>query len=83
MRLDNSGIWEGFIPNFKKGEVYKYHIKGYKGVEIDKGDPYANFWEKRPQTASITWELQDNWKDEEWMKEQKEAQCIDCTMECV
>ena len=57
VRLDKSGIWEGFIPNFKKGEVYKYHINGYKGVELDKGDPYANFWEKRPQTASITWKL--------------------------
>ncbi len=69
VRLDSSGIWEGFIPDFPKGEVYKYHIKGYKGVEIDKGDPYANFWEKRPQTASITWELAYGWKDKKWMKE--------------
>jgi 1,4-alpha-glucan branching enzyme len=68
VRMDNSGIWEGFIPNFPKGEVYKYHIKGYKGLEMDKGDPYANFWEKRPQTASITWELDYTWKDKDWME---------------
>ena len=76
VRLDNSGIWEGFIPEFPKGEVYKYHIKGYKGIEIDKGDPYANFWEKRPQTASITWELGYGWKDEKWMENRKDNNAL-------
>ncbi len=76
VRLDQSGIWEGFIPNFKKGEVYKYHITGYKGVELDKGDPYANFWEKRPQTASITWKLEYGWKDEEWLKTRKKNNAL-------
>src|SRR6188768_28292 len=33
VRLDKSGIWEGFIPHFKAGESYKYYIKGFKGVE--------------------------------------------------
>ena len=69
VRLDNSGIWEGFIPHLKKGEVYKYHIHGYKGRQLDKGDPFANFWEKRPLTASITWELDYVWKDAAWMQE--------------
>ena len=68
VRLDQSGIWEGFIPGLQKGEVYKYHIDGFKGVKTDKGDPYANFWEKRPNTASITWNLDYNWRDEEWMQ---------------
>ena len=67
VRLDNSGIWEGFIPNLPRGEAYKYHIHGFKGRKIDKGDPYANFWEKRPATASITWDLKYEWMDEEWM----------------
>src|SRR5688572_4228407 len=30
-RWDKSGIWEGFIPGFKLGESYKYHIVGYAG----------------------------------------------------
>jgi 1,4-alpha-glucan branching enzyme len=68
VRLDKSGIWEGFIPDLPKGEVYKYHIDGFNGTRTDKGDPYANFWEKRPNTASITWDLNYNWKDDEWMK---------------
>jgi 1,4-alpha-glucan branching enzyme len=76
-RWDKSGIWEGFIPGFKLGEVYKYHIVGYKGVETDKGDPLANFWEKRPQTASITWDMHYNWKDEEWMKKRSKHNSLD------
>ena len=68
VRLENSGIWEGFIPELPKGEVYKYHIHGFKGKKLDKGDPYANFWEKRPHTASITWDLGYTWNDTEWMK---------------
>ncbi len=71
VRQDNSGIWEGFIPNLKKGEVYKYHIHGFKGRKLDKGDPFAWFWEKRPDTASITWDLKFWWNDEEWMGERK------------
>ena len=67
VRLDKSGIWEGFIPGLPKGEVYKYHIDGFQGVKTDKGDPYANFWEKRPNTASITWNLDYTWKDGDWM----------------
>ena len=77
VRLDSSGIWEGFIPNFKKGDAYKYHIKGYKGVAIDKGDPYANYWEVRPQTASKSWNMQYNWDDGEWMKKRKKNNALD------
>jgi 1,4-alpha-glucan branching enzyme len=77
VRLEKSGIWEGFIPHMAKGEVYKYHIHGFKGAILDKGDPYANFWEKRPDTASITWELGYEWNDEEWMKKRKEKNSLD------
>ena len=71
VRLDNSGIWEGFIPHIGVGEAYKYHIHGFKGIRLDKGDPYANFWETRPKTASITWQTDYDWKDAEWMKTRK------------
>lgn len=77
VRIDNSGIWEGFIPNFTKGEVYKYFIKGFGGAEVDKGDPYANFWEKRPLTASITWKTQYDWQDKSWMKNRKQNNALD------
>ncbi|MFI5129403.1 MAG: 1,4-alpha-glucan branching protein GlgB [Chitinophagales bacterium] len=76
-RWDKSGIWEGFIPGFKLGEAYKYHIVGYHGRETDKGDPFAYFWEKRPQTATITWDMYYEWKDDEWMKKRKKHNALD------
>ena len=71
VRLDHSGIWEGFIPGVEKGTQYKYHIHGYRGVVTEKGDPYGNFWETRPATATITWDLSHTWNDKVWMKERK------------
>jgi 1,4-alpha-glucan branching enzyme len=68
VRLDNSGIWEGFIPAVSEGEAYKYHIHGFDGAILDKGDPYAHYWEKRPYTASITKNVEYEWTDEKWMK---------------
>ncbi len=26
VRNDGSGVWEGFIPGIKNGDIYKYHI---------------------------------------------------------
>ena len=66
-RWDNSGIWEGFIPGIKRGELYKYNIRGFNGIETEKGDPLAHFWEKRPLTSSITWEFDYQWRDDDWI----------------
>ena len=67
VRLDKSGIWEGFIPDCNRGEVYKYAINGFQGKKIQKGDPFAHYWEKKPLTASITWNFEYKWKDSDWM----------------
>ena len=74
-RWDSSGIWEGFIPNIFKGELYKYFISA-NGKVLEKGDPYANYWEKRPKTASITWELAYDWKDAGWMENRKDNNAL-------
>ena len=71
VRLDHSGIWEGFIPHISAGTLYKYHITGFEGVETEKADPYANYAELRPGTASVTWRLQNEWQDGDWMKHRK------------
>jgi 1,4-alpha-glucan branching enzyme len=76
-RWDKSGIWEGFIPHVQWEEAYKYHIVGYKKREVDKGDPFAHFWEKRPGTASITWNMHYEWKDKEWMKKRKKHNSLE------
>ncbi len=69
VRWDGSGIWEGFVPDIGHGALYKFHITSkYFNYKIDKGDPFARFWEQPPRTASIAWRLDYEWQDAEWMK---------------
>ena len=68
-RLDSSGIWEGFIPHVKVGDIYKYLILSEHGEELEKGDPYARSWEVPPKTASVVWESHYQWNDSGWMRE--------------
>ena len=76
-RWDKSGIWEGFIPAVGKGEIYKYHIRDNKNIVHLKSDPFANFQELRPKTASITWDLYYSWNDEQWMRHRKKNNSLD------
>ncbi|TCJ19166.1 1,4-alpha-glucan branching protein GlgB [Flaviaesturariibacter flavus] len=76
-RLDRSGIWEGFIPGFAQGQLYKYNITGYQGRVTVKGDPFANYWEKRPATSSIAWEFKYEWNDAAWMKQRGKHNSLD------
>lgn len=76
-RWDNSGVWEGFIPGIQKGTSYKFRITGYQETITEKGDPFGNYWNKRPDTSTITWEFNYQWNDEEWMKTRKRKNALD------
>ncbi len=76
VRLDKSGIWEGFIPQVLAGTAYKYHIKGFAGLLLDKADPFAHYAELRPQSASITWQTAYDWQDAAWMKKRHLANAL-------
>lgn len=68
LRPDKSGIWEGFIPDIKKSDIYKYHIVSkYRRYRVDKGDPFSFYCELSPQTASVRWNLNYTWNDHKWM----------------
>jgi 1,4-alpha-glucan branching enzyme len=63
-----SGIWEGFIPDARKGTCYKYSISSkYHGYRAEKTDPFAVLNEIPPRTGSIIWDLDYQWRDQEWM----------------
>ncbi len=67
--LNNSGVWEIFIPDISAGIYYKFEIRTKEGKIITKSDPYAFFSEKRPKTASCVYDLNKyKWDDSEWMK---------------
>ena len=67
-RWDHSGIWEGFIPHINEGEIYKFMIETPSGEFLEKADPFANFAELPPKTASVVWEHHYAWKDDSWMQ---------------
>ncbi|MBX2966805.1 MAG: 1,4-alpha-glucan branching protein GlgB [Cyclobacteriaceae bacterium] len=70
-RWDESGIWEGFFTDIKKGEAYKYAIHSNTGDYLEKADPFALFSEVPPKTASIVWETNYKWKDNKWLDKRK------------
>ncbi len=77
-RSDDSGIWEGFIPDIGHGMLYKYHIKSrYNDYSVEKGDPFAYFWEVPPKTASVIWDLAYAWRDRAWMRCREEENTPD------
>jgi 1,4-alpha-glucan branching enzyme len=70
--LDDSGIWEAFVPGLNVGELYKYAITTSSGKILFKADPYAFQSEYRPQTASVTADLSGfQWKDLAWLEKRK------------
>ncbi|MFP4473137.1 MAG: 1,4-alpha-glucan branching protein GlgB [Candidatus Omnitrophota bacterium] len=67
-RWDGSGIWEGFIPGIGNGEVYKYYIVSqHRKYTTERRDPFAFYSEVPPRTASIVWDLDHQWGDQQWM----------------
>ncbi len=68
-RLGPIGIWGGFVPGVQEAQLYKYLIETPGGEKHYKADPYANYAEVRPGTASRTYDLSHfTWKDSAWMK---------------
>lgn len=68
-RIDDRGIYELFVANAKKGDLYKLRIKQVMGNVVDKSDPYAFYSELRPNTASIVEDIHhDVFKDSKWLK---------------
>ena len=76
-----SGIWEGFLPGLGKGELYKFHIRSrFGGYRVDKTDPFSIFNEVPPKTASIIWDLNYTWNDQEWIDRRPERNGLDKPM---
>lgn len=69
-RIEESGLWTGFIEGAREGMKYKYHIIGPGGQTRLKADPYGYSSEKKPKTASIIKDLSGyDWQDDRWMRE--------------
>jgi 1,4-alpha-glucan branching enzyme len=69
------GIYELFIPDVEEGDMYKYLIETEEGERLYKADPYANYAELRPGTASRVFDITKfKWTDKVWMKKREEME---------
>ena len=76
-RWDSSGIWEGFIPHLKWGDIYKYGIRSNKDILLEKGDPFALSWEQNVQASSVISTTWYEWSDENWLAERWKSNSLD------
>ena len=71
-RQEPLGIYVKFVPEAKEGQLYKFCIETQKGELLYKADPFANYAELRPGTASRITDLSRiRWTDGAWMKARK------------
>jgi 1,4-alpha-glucan branching enzyme len=67
-----SGLWEIFLPGLDQGHRYKFEIVTPNGQTVLKSDPYGRYFETPPQTASIVYADEYEWRDEEWLRARRE-----------
>ena len=71
-RQEPVGIYTCFIPGVKEGDLYKFCIETQQGKRIFKADPFANYAELRPGTASRVADISHlKWTDDAWMKQRE------------
>lgn len=65
---NDDGIWELFIEGIGQLELYKYCIETPWFEKILKSDPFAFYAEKRPDNASLIYDIEGyKWHDSEWL----------------
>ena len=80
-QLEDTGIWEAFIPGIQEYDVYKYCITTPGDELLFKADPYAFHAETRPSNGSKVYNLDGyQWQDDEWEARQKKADPINSPM---
>lgn len=69
VREDPLGIYTCFIQGVEADMIYKYCIETKTGDLLYKADPFANYAEMRPGTASKVHDISNlKWSDSAWME---------------
>ena len=67
-KMENSDIFELFIPGLSCGQFYKFEIKNVHGDIIQMVDPYAVMNEEKENGASRMFDLgRFRWEDSRWL----------------
>jgi 1,4-alpha-glucan branching enzyme len=73
-KIPDSSLWEIFIKDLDEYTTYKYLLITNDNKHIYKADPYAFHAEKRPKTASKTYEIDNyHWNDKIWCKQRSKS----------
>ena len=79
--VSDGGVYELFIEDAKVGQMYKYLIISESGEALYKADPYANYAQLRPETASIITDLEGfKWTDSGWIADKKKEDHLKAPM---
>ena len=71
--VQQSGIWDIFVPGVKAGDLYKFAVETSQGYTVLKADPYGNQSQLRPDNASVVADIRHfDWTDQAWRKEHQE-----------
>ena len=68
-KIDDSGVFETFVPGAKNYQSYKFHVKTCDDRYVDKMDPFGTFSEMRPGSCSRLFNVNNfAWHDDEFLK---------------
>ena len=71
--VQQSGIWDFFVPGVKAGDLYKFAVETSQGYTVLKADPYGNQSQLRPDNASVVADIRYfDWTDQAWRKAHQE-----------
>ncbi len=71
-KIGPGGIYKLFIPSVSENSMYKFLITTQEGTKLYKSDPFANYAQLRPETASVVTDLSGfKWTDQKWIQERE------------
>jgi len=80
-KASDGEVWELFIPDVTVDDIYKYDVEAANGAHILKADPYGFYAEKKPQTASKIFDInQYEWHDQVWEEHKKQQTSYESPM---
>ena len=73
-RIEDTGLFEIFVPGVEVGALYKYEIKKKGGENVLKADSYSFRVEALPGDASVVADIDSfKWSDGKWLKSRKKS----------
>lgn len=81
MNQREGGSWELFIEGLGEGQSYKFCIETPWFEKILKSDPFAFYAQKRPDNASVVYDINGyNWNDGAWLEKRRGTDSLKAPM---